>query len=418
MPQEERVRVDMSPSSLATTAFPQLATGPFLASLFRSSNDAIIGKTTDGIVVFWNEAAERLYGAWVRDSVAKLAGADVASFEPSQASLVANLRDLTAIAERIPVQFQGTFLDLIKETHPIDTCYSWGHANLDKNDVLWSSFGPGVEGWFDVKVWDKTHDEQKAQGWTAFILDTNGNGKRDAYVEAEQKVTTAPSGESLGTSAAITGVPDKTKDLRLNAAFYGLAVAKDGIVWGSVLGFPGGLVRLNPGSNPPETAIAEYYEVPYNNPKAKVWGYSPRGMDVDSEGVAWVGQAPFSGDNHIFQNLGDGTYYHSGLMAIRQAALAVSNFRLTDATLYATLEPCVMCAGALVMARIPTLVFGARDLRSLQCDFGSPPLNDDSCDSRAHRHKKQSGQNSCYRVAATPMPDEANCPGRTRLDRR
>jgi PAS domain S-box-containing protein len=52
----------MSPSSLATTAFPQLATGPFLASLFRSSNDAIIGKTTDGIVVFWNEAAERLYG--------------------------------------------------------------------------------------------------------------------------------------------------------------------------------------------------------------------------------------------------------------------------------------------------------------------------------------------------------------------
>jgi tRNA(adenine34) deaminase len=54
---------------------------------------------------------------------------------------------------------------------------------------------------------------------------------------------------------------------------------------------------------------------------------------------------------------------HAEMMAIRQAALAVSNYRLTDATLYATLEPCVMCAGALVMARIPTLVFGARDLR-------------------------------------------------------
>ncbi|HYA16848.1 MAG TPA: tRNA adenosine(34) deaminase TadA [Bryobacteraceae bacterium] len=54
---------------------------------------------------------------------------------------------------------------------------------------------------------------------------------------------------------------------------------------------------------------------------------------------------------------------HAEMLALRQAALAMSNYRLTDATLYSTLEPCVMCAGALVMARIPTLVFGARDLR-------------------------------------------------------
>jgi len=60
------------------------------------------------------------------------------------------------------------------------------------------------------------------------------------------------------------------------------------MVWGSVLGFPGGIVRLNPGSNPPETALAEYYEVPYNNPKAPVSGFSPRGMDVDQNSVAWV----------------------------------------------------------------------------------------------------------------------------------
>ena len=46
---------------------------------------------------------------------------------------------------------------------------------------------------------------------------------------------------------------------------------------------------------------------------------------MGGEGVAWVGQAPFSGDNHIFQNLGDGTYYHSGLMAIRQSAAAGVN---------------------------------------------------------------------------------------------
>jgi transcription elongation factor GreA len=66
------------------------------------------------------DAAERLYGAAVRDRIAKVAGVDPATYEPSQASLVANLRDLAAIAEKIPVQFQGPFLELIKETHPIE----------------------------------------------------------------------------------------------------------------------------------------------------------------------------------------------------------------------------------------------------------------------------------------------------------
>jgi transcription elongation factor GreA len=66
------------------------------------------------------DAAERLYGAAVRDRIAKVAGVDPTTFEPSQASLVANLRDLPAIAEKIPVQFQSPFLELIKETHPIE----------------------------------------------------------------------------------------------------------------------------------------------------------------------------------------------------------------------------------------------------------------------------------------------------------
>ena len=66
------------------------------------------------------DAAERLYGAFVRDSLAKLVGVDVATLEPSQASLIANVRDLVAIAEKIPVPFQSRFLDLIKDTHPIE----------------------------------------------------------------------------------------------------------------------------------------------------------------------------------------------------------------------------------------------------------------------------------------------------------
>jgi tRNA(adenine34) deaminase len=54
---------------------------------------------------------------------------------------------------------------------------------------------------------------------------------------------------------------------------------------------------------------------------------------------------------------------HAEILAIREAALRVANYRLAGATLYCTLEPCVMCAGALVAARIERVVFGARDLR-------------------------------------------------------
>lgn len=54
---------------------------------------------------------------------------------------------------------------------------------------------------------------------------------------------------------------------------------------------------------------------------------------------------------------------HAEMLALRQAAIALSSYRLGEAALYCTLEPCPMCAGALVTARIRTLVFGARDLR-------------------------------------------------------
>jgi tRNA(adenine34) deaminase len=54
---------------------------------------------------------------------------------------------------------------------------------------------------------------------------------------------------------------------------------------------------------------------------------------------------------------------HAEMLALRAAGNAIGNYRLEGATLYATLEPCVMCAGALVAARVSRLVFGARDLR-------------------------------------------------------
>ena len=70
--------------------------------------------------------------------------------------------------------------------------------------------------------------------------------------------------------------------------FYGVAPSPaDGSVWGSYMGMPGGIVRLMLGANPPATALSELYEVPWNNPKAPVQGYAPRGMDVDDNGVVW-----------------------------------------------------------------------------------------------------------------------------------
>ena len=54
---------------------------------------------------------------------------------------------------------------------------------------------------------------------------------------------------------------------------------------------------------------------------------------------------------------------HAEILALREAARAAGNYRLENATLYVTLEPCVMCAGALVAARVGRLVFGGRDLR-------------------------------------------------------
>jgi tRNA(adenine34) deaminase len=55
---------------------------------------------------------------------------------------------------------------------------------------------------------------------------------------------------------------------------------------------------------------------------------------------------------------------HAEIVALREAALKTGNYRLTDAVVYSTIEPCVMCAGALIQGRIKRLVYGARDERA------------------------------------------------------
>ena len=108
-----------------------------------------------------------------------------------------------------------------KLTH-IATCFGTHHLMFaeDANNTLWTSGGGQVVGWLNRKMFDETGDEEKSQGWTALIMDTNGNGRRDAYVEPDQPV-------------------DPTKDKRFGAAFYSVAPAPDGSIWGSVLGYPG-----------------------------------------------------------------------------------------------------------------------------------------------------------------------------------
>jgi hypothetical protein len=152
----------------------------------------------------------------------------------------------------------------------VDTCFGTHHLQFafDKNDTLWSSGGGPVVGWLNTKMFDETGDAAKSQGWTALVLDTNGNGKRDDYVEPNQPV-------------------DPTKDKRINGGFYAVMPnPADGSIWGTVgvFGGAGAVVRLDPGANPPETALAEIYNIPLP-------GYGPRGGDIDSKGVVWVSLA-------------------------------------------------------------------------------------------------------------------------------
>jgi hypothetical protein len=155
----------------------------------------------------------------------------------------------------------------------ISTCFTTHHLVFaeDANNTLWLSSGAAssnVVGWINRKMFEETGDEVRSQGWTPFVLDTNGNGKRDEWVEPKESV-------------------DPTKDKRIVAGLYGIAVSPvDGSVWGSVLVYPGQIIRVDLGSNPSETALSEVYEVPVEK-----GAYGIRGMDIDRNGVAWASLA-------------------------------------------------------------------------------------------------------------------------------
>jgi hypothetical protein len=163
-----------------------------------------------------------------------------------------------ALTRLDPKTMQYTFVDTCFQTHHLQFGY-------DANNTLWTSGGGPVVGWVNTKMFDETGDAAKSQGWTAFVLDTNGNGKRDDYVEPDQPL-------------------DPAKDKRIGGGFYAVMPSPvDGSIWGTVGVFAGtaAVVRLDPGPNPPATALVEIYHVP------KPY-FGIRGGDIDKQGVVWA----------------------------------------------------------------------------------------------------------------------------------
>jgi hypothetical protein len=159
----------------------------------------------------------------------------------------------------------------------IDTCFSTHHLFFghDANDTLWTSSGApflngGAIGWLNTKKYRETGDPVASQGWTPLVVDTNGNGKRDAWTDP--------------------GTPlDPTKDRRVLVSPYGIMPSPvDDTVWGQSMdrGFsridqPGYLIHLIPGPDPAKTALTEIFLPPEG-------AYGPRGTDIGLDGVVWT----------------------------------------------------------------------------------------------------------------------------------
>ena len=150
----------------------------------------------------------------------------------------------------------------------IDTCFSTDHNQFGENDSIHYGANSAV-GWVDTKVWDETQDAEAAQGWCPAVLDTNGDGKISrGWTEPDEAI-------------------DPTRDHRIQFGCYAPAVnATDGSMWCSGVGpRDNKLVRVEFGSNPPESCMAEVYEAPPDvmNPSA----YGSGGIHITGDGVVW-----------------------------------------------------------------------------------------------------------------------------------
>ena len=88
-----------------------------------------------------------------------------------------------------------------------------------------------------------------------------------------------------------------------------------------------------------------------------------RALDHDDVpvGAVVVREGEVVGAGHNERELRADPTAHAEMLALRQAAATLQSWRVLDAVMYVTLEPCAMCAGAIVLARVPRIVYGARD---------------------------------------------------------
>ena len=163
----------------------------------------------------------------------------------------------------------------------IDTCFNTHHLQFgfDEDDTLYLSSVSDVIGWVNTKTYAETGDEQASQGWCPTIVDTTGDGR-------------------IGEWTGLREDPDPAKDRQLGRGWYGIVPdpTAENVVWAASAGVPGQIVRLSIGDNPPETCISEYYQPPFENADAPIQGYSPRGIDIDRNGVVWTA---LSGSGHV-----------------------------------------------------------------------------------------------------------------------
>ncbi len=163
----------------------------------------------------------------------------------------------------------------------IDTCFNTHHLQFgfEESERLYLSSVSSVIGWLDVDVYEETGDAVAAQGWCPLIVDTNGDGRITEWVGR-------------------AGDVDPALDKEMGGGWYGIVPdpTAESVVWAASGGVPGQIVRLELGDNPPETCIAEYYQPPFENPDAPIQGFSPRGIDIGTDGIVWTA---LSGSGHM-----------------------------------------------------------------------------------------------------------------------
>ena len=198
---------------------------------------------------------------------------------------------------------QASFYDpKTKQFVLIDTCYATHHLQFDNDaneTVYFNELSGPIVGWIDSKVYDETKDEQKAVGWCGQVVDTNGDGRitrhrgiRSPAVASRSSMRETPQAAARRAGAPAArgdgGGPDPKLDTLVSFSLYGVIPSPvDDSVWGVAERFPGYLVRVDRGKNPPQSCMAEIYRVPEP-------GFDPRGVDIDTNGVVWTALAASS----------------------------------------------------------------------------------------------------------------------------